>query len=171
MLMWLWLWSLFQLMVDWLSRILCVQNKPSQPKQETATCSKAKWSNCHVNNADRNGKLSDSDFKFAKVRLLDNGVEANRMLARQESFDSCNFESYSDRTQGSGTQSRQWPLLEEVRGIREALQRHEDKRLSKEERERRIREWRVIACVTDRVFFIIYVCMNFVGLMVIFWGT
>lgn len=162
--------SLLQLMVDWLSSILCVKKK-TQAKEQAAASSRINWSNCHVNNADRNGRLSDSDFKFAKVRLLDNGVETSRMLARQESFDSCNFESYSDRTQGSGTQGRQWPLLDEVRGIREVLQRHEDKRVSKEERERRIREWRIIACVTDRVFFIVYVMINFVGLMVIFLGT
>lgn len=165
---------MLQLMVDWLSGILCVQNKMSPAKEQTSASSSGRgnWSSCHANSAaDRNGKLSDSDFKFAKVRLLDNGVDSSRMLARQESFDSCNFESYSERTQGSSPHSRHGPLLEEVRGIREALQRHEDKRLSTEERERRVREWRVIACVTDRVFFLVYVVINFAGLMVIFLGT
>ena len=66
---------------------------------------------------------------------------------------------------------RNAPLLEEVRGIRETLQAYEDKRISREDNDRRVREWRVIACVTDRLFFITYVIINFIGLMVIFLGT
>lgn len=166
-------------MVDWLSHVMCVTNKPKHGKDfhitSVAASSSAKmnWSN-HINGKGKNGRLSDPEFKFAKVRLLDNGVDqqqqqqqASRMLATQESFDSCNFECYSDRTTGS----RNGPLLDEVRGIRDILQRHEDWRVSKEERERRIWEWRVIACVTDRVFFVMYVIINFAGLMVIFLGT
>ncbi|KAL8577715.1 hypothetical protein ACOMHN_062329 [Nucella lapillus] len=213
-------------MIDWLSRMMCVQNRPRRNSwngKEAAACKNSNnimtWSSVNGCN-DKNGKRnnSDCDARMAKVRLLDNGVDSSPgvgMLARHESFDSCtNFDTFqekapvsgaggfSDRVTGPGVFSEkssgsgggfsekspgcagfsdksagsrgcpyQASLLDEVKGIKEVLQRHENKRLSIEERDRRIREWRVIACVTDRLFFIMYVIIHFVGLMVIFLGT
>nr|KAG5707552.1 hypothetical protein BaRGS_001100 [Batillaria attramentaria] len=167
------------IMIDWLSHILCVQNRVRRARKEQPGLTKRNWNTCITK--DMNGKPSDNDFRYAKVRLLDNGVDSRvslepsktssepRMLAQQESFDSCNFECYSDR--GAPAGNRFGPLLEEVKGIKDVLQRYQDRQDSVEERERLVREWRVIACVTDRLFFIMYVIINFVGLMVIFLGT
>lgn len=60
------------------------------------------------------------------------------------------------------------PLMEEVRAIRDILEKVRDKKAKMEEKDKYVREWRVIACVTDRIIFITYVLINFVGLLVIF---
>ncbi|ESO84738.1 hypothetical protein LOTGIDRAFT_131629, partial [Lottia gigantea] len=59
-------------------------------------------------------------------------------------------------------------LLEEVRAIREMLEKVREKKAKAEEKEKYVREWRVIACVTDRVIFIFYLLVNTVGLICIF---
>ncbi|KAL8585380.1 hypothetical protein ACOMHN_052194 [Nucella lapillus] len=60
------------------------------------------------------------------------------------------------------------PLMEEVRAIRDILEKVRDKKAKMEEKDKYVREWRVIACVTDRVIFITYLFINFIGLLVIF---
>lgn len=59
-------------------------------------------------------------------------------------------------------------VLEEVRTIRELLERVRDKKARAEEKDKLAREWRVVAIVTDRIIFAVYVLINFTGVLIIF---
>ena len=58
-------------------------------------------------------------------------------------------------------------VLEEVRSIRDMLERVKEKKAKVEEKDKIAREWRVVSMVFDRMIFIVYVFVNFTGLLVI----
>ncbi|XP_041365006.1 neuronal acetylcholine receptor subunit alpha-7-like [Gigantopelta aegis] len=146
-------------MVDGVARVLCLRTKLTEGEMPPVT---KNWSACIR-------KYPDRDIKFAKVRLLDNGVDS-RTTHQKESpeaglgengLDPAIDKNYSTRTN----------ILHEVRSIRELLEKNEDRKLKQEERERYNREWKVIACITDRLFFIIYVLINIGGIVMTFKGV
>jgi hypothetical protein len=55
-----------------------------------------------------------------------------------------------------------------VRAIRDILEKVRDKKAKLDEKEKYMREWRVISCLTDRTLFIIYVIVDVICVMVIF---
>lgn len=76
-----------------------------------------------------------------------------------------------DRDLGYDTvpeRDNQISLLQEVRRIRDILLKSEDKRSIEEEKNLNLKEWRIIACVTDRIFFVIYVTLNVVIIALLF---
>ena len=146
-------------MVDGVARLLCLRTKLTEGEMPPVT---KNWNACIR-------KYPDRDLKFAKVRLLDNGVDS-RMAHLKDSpeaglgengIDAGIDKNYSTRTS----------ILHEVRSIRELLEKNEERKLKQEERERYNREWKVIACVTDRLFFIIYVLINIGGVVMTFKGA
>lgn len=59
-------------------------------------------------------------------------------------------------------------LTEDIRIIREILEKYQDKQKKNEIKDKHIREWRVISCITDRLFFSFYLIINVVGVVFIF---
>ncbi|PVD38330.1 hypothetical protein C0Q70_00942 [Pomacea canaliculata] len=147
------------LMIDWLSRVFCVHEKVQIPRYEQTGGATISWTTSN----EQNGKLPEPEVKFVKLRLLDHETDS-RMFAKQESFESCSWDSFSEK---SSFLFKNNALLEEVRGIREVIQRHEAKKLAAGEKEKVVLEWRIISCVTDRLCFAVYIVINIVGLLVI----
>ncbi|XP_046582869.1 neuronal acetylcholine receptor subunit beta-3-like [Haliotis rubra] len=139
-----------------IATLLCLRDKIIDPEENMETKKESSKSY-----KDTKNKFPEADFKFSKVRLLDNGIDY-RVTPQTEGSD---LDAFLDR---GGFRSG--AILEEVRGIRDILEKNEEKKRARDERERYIREWRVIACVTDRFFFLIYVIINIVGITVIFKG-
>ncbi|KAK3785418.1 hypothetical protein RRG08_045172 [Elysia crispata] len=110
---------------------------------------------------------SEGDLKLAKVRLLDNGVTA-RAAPPTDHYDTLEKDLGYDSVPERDVSAL---LLEEVKVIKELLMREQEKRQSEVERDKYLREWRVIACITDRVFFVLYVAINVVTIVVLFCGT
>ncbi|CAL1530115.1 unnamed protein product [Lymnaea stagnalis] len=125
------------------------------------------WSDLSRPN-ERKPTAAENDFKMAKSRLLDNGVNP-RMFAQPEVFEpserDCGYDSVLEHSSTSG------PLMEEIRRIKEILLTHQEKRQKEEVKATNIREWRLIACITDRIFFTAYVLLNVVTIIVLFCGT
>lgn len=149
-------------MIDWLSRVFCVHEKVQIPRYEQTGGATISWTTSN----EQNGKVPEPEVKFVKLRLLDHETDS-RMFAKQESFESCSWDSFSEK---SSFLFKNNALLEEVRGIREVIQRHEAKKLAAGEKEKVVLEWRIISCVTDRLCFAVYIVINIVGLLVILFG-
>lgn len=114
-------------------------------------------------------KFPGTDIKYAKVRLLDtpNGREIGQKLSMAHEI--IEYQQLRDR---DSLRHMEDPLkaemLDEIRSIREMVERVKEQKVRREDHEKFIREWRVIACITDRFFFVIYVIVNAVSLIVIF---
>lgn len=151
-------------MVDWLSTPLGVHETAKDARKDASPEAKSR---CLFIASDKpGGAISARENLSAKVRLLDSSVES-RMLARQESFDSNWLEPYGAAPDRNEPLAKYEPLLSEVRGIRELLRRYEAKKVKADDREKSVREWRIIACATDRLFFVLYIAINVMGLLVI----
>ncbi|KAH9502550.1 Neuronal acetylcholine receptor subunit alpha-9 [Bulinus truncatus] len=117
-------------------------------------------------NASLNTQLDE--FKMSKVRLLDNGINP-RMFAQPEVFE-CNesgnfeYDSFPDRELSS-------IIVEEVTQIKKLLLNHQAKKDRAEVNARYLKEWQVIASVTDRIFFTVYLAVNVITVFVLFCGT
>ena len=156
-------------MIDGAARGLCIRSKIVEPENTPPTPKKT-WSTGRVI-GETKGQYPYTDIRFAQVRLLDNGTDAkcaNQEFAEpggqsQQMGDEFNTQ-FRNGTGGSGQ------LLDEVRAIRDMLEKVKEKKAKVEEKEKYVREWRIIACVTDRLIFIFYLLVNVVGLAVIFLG-
>ncbi|XP_046582842.1 neuronal acetylcholine receptor subunit alpha-10-like isoform X2 [Haliotis rubra] len=151
-------------MIDVVARGLCLRNKIVEPDYSPFTPKKS-WNTGRVGGEAR-GQYPYTDIRFAQVRLLDNGVEGSKNQT-ENGGDAGSYQS-ADDTGRAGMASG--PLLDEIKAIRDILEKVRDKKAKMEEKEKYVREWRVIACVTDRMIFIFYLSVNIVGLGVIFLG-
>ncbi|KAK6169108.1 hypothetical protein SNE40_020223 [Patella caerulea] len=146
--------------IDVLARALCLRDKIVEPEYSPLT---PKKTGRVVGEA--RGQYPYRDIRFGQVRLLDNGMD------KPGNNDSSNDNSFSFTTPGEDqfNFNRYYgPVLEEVRSIREMLEKVREKKAKIEEKEKYVREWRVIACVTDRIIFIFYLLVNIIGLIAIF---
>ncbi|XP_025101181.1 neuronal acetylcholine receptor subunit alpha-10-like [Pomacea canaliculata] len=165
------------LMIDIIARILCLRDKVADPDYSTSSEKKPSrsWNTGRVGGNPK-GQYPYTDVNFAQVRLLDNGAEKSRgtpppppppgsgsVGAFGEMADN-GFQQGGDDFSSPGVA----PLMEEVRAIRDILEKVRDKKNKMDEKEKFVREWRIISCVTDRVIFITYLLINFIGLTVIF---
>lgn len=108
-------------------------------------------------------KYPGMDLKFAKVRLLNNGTDESLPPTLAERF--AEQRQANDENKYDNCRSA---LIEEVRLIREILQKVKDSTLGQVEKQKHLREWRVIACVMDRMFFVFYFIANTSAIVVIF---
>ncbi|KAK3758937.1 hypothetical protein RRG08_016016 [Elysia crispata] len=114
------------------------------------------------------GMLPKKRWNAGRVRLLDNGVDK-----RDQGFDGgmdgrghgFQFPPIGDEFLAHSQANAQ--VLEEIRNIRELLERVRDKKSRMEEKDKLFREWRMVALVTDRMLFTFYVMVNCVGLLVL----
>ena len=109
--------------------------------------------------------FSDPETLCAKVHLLD--VDNN--------FDSkTDLEDDGLAEDGAAAEHDEWEeedterLMSELGSIRETMAVMEEQRETNEVKLRHIREWRIIAVVLDRLFFLVYVTVNALGVAAIF---
>lgn len=108
----------------------------------------------------------DTEMRYAKVRLLDNGRDSRGVNACSENVEHNNVNHNSQL----GDLCLNTGFADDIRAIREILEQFKDKKAKAELKEKCLREWKVICCVTDRLFFISYLVINVVGIIVIFFG-
>lgn len=116
---------------------------------------------------------TETDFKMGQVRVLENG-DNSRVIVQQEVAVQQEVVENSDRDYGYDSVPEREAtavLLEDVRSIKELLLRSQDEREREEKKNVYLREWRVIACITDRIFFVVYVVINTVTIGVLFCGS
>lgn len=141
-------------MIDYIAGILCLKKQLLEPDYKI-----------HMNNY-KKSQYADAEARYAKVRLLDNGLD-NRGIGVK----ACNEVEHNNI---HGTQLGEMCLntnfSDDIHTIREILEQFRDKKAKAELKEKCLREWKVICCVTDRLFFISYLLINVVGIIVIFFG-
>ncbi|KAK3090352.1 hypothetical protein FSP39_011112, partial [Pinctada imbricata] len=61
-------------------------------------------------------------------------------------------------------------IAEDLRMIREILENYKERKEKAERKEKHVREWRIICCITDRLFFLLYLLVNIIGICIIFFA-
>ncbi|XP_059147495.1 neuronal acetylcholine receptor subunit alpha-2-like [Physella acuta] len=166
-------------MINFMARILCITDQFLEKENAPVVAGppKKRWNAGRVGGDTNRPQYPYTDISFAQVRLLDNGAEK-----RQQEQDMCGGGG------GNGLDGRGGPgfafppigdeylshsqsnlqVLEEVKAIRDMLEKVREKKAKAAEKDKIYHEWRVVGLVTDRVIFSFYVVTNFVGLMIIF---
>lgn len=146
-------------MIDGIATILCMRRQLMEPENRTEA-------NNHSYSA--GNKYIDPESKYARIRLLDNGNNGNptQSFGMQSHCDVDQNNVHSNFKEAVLPQN----VVDDIHSIREALDQLKDKRAKQELKEKCLREWKVICCVTDRLFFIMYLFINVVGIIVIFYG-
>lgn len=140
-------------MIDIVARVFMIRDKLIEKQPEPPQ--KNSWNMKYTGGA--TATLPDADMKFAKVRLLDEGKEDGYEPNNKD----CNIERLNIIRSS---------LSEDIRIIREILEAYREKKTKMEQKEKYLREWKVICCVTDRLFFLMYLIINTVGIIIIFFG-
>ncbi|KAL5018214.1 hypothetical protein ScPMuIL_003936 [Solemya velum] len=144
-----------RLLINGVARLLCIHHTLEHESDTPNT--KNNW-NSKVGEGNKT-KFIDMESKLAKVRLLDNCNDKLPLSRSTDTFDQNNEEKYGILRSS---------LAEDIHVIREILEKYKEKKMQNELRDKSIREWRVICCVTDRLFFILYLAINITGILVIF---
>ncbi|KAL4239615.1 hypothetical protein ACF0H5_000423 [Mactra antiquata] len=142
------------IMIDGIATILCLKSQLLEPDYK-ADMRRYKDQNQY-----------NTEMRYAKVRLLDNGRDSRGVNACCETTDHNNV----NHNNVLGDMCLNTGFAEDIRAIREILEHFKDKKAKAELKEKCLREWKVICCVTDRLFFISYLVINVVGIIVIFFG-
>ena len=112
-------------------------------------------------------KCQNSGKHYTQVRLVDNGKE-------EIQFNNVgHFGQHTSDQANHPLDTNHQPLTkleDDIRVIREILETYNDSKAKAERKEKYLREWKVICCITDRMFFILYLLLNVVGIVVIFFG-
>jgi len=146
-------------MIDGIAVVLCLREQLLEPETRSDT-------NNHTYAA--GNAYKDPEAKYARIRLLDNGNNGNR---NQNFGMSSPVEMECNNVQSSYKEfNLPSNVMDDIHSIREALDQMKEKRVKAETKEKCLREWKVICCVTDRLFFIMYLFINVVGIIVIFCG-
>ena len=153
----------FQIMIDCVATCLFLRDTLIE-KQEVKTKS---WETRLK--AKNQYKCQNSGKHYTQVRLVESGKEEIQFN---------NFGHYGQNSQTSSDQAIHplethmsfSKLEDDIRAIREILEAYSDKKTKAEQKERNLREWKVICCITDRMFFIVYLLINICGIIVIFFG-
>ena len=150
-------------MIDFIARVLFLKDTLIE-KQEVKTKS---WETRLK--AKNQYKCQNSGKHYTQVRLVESGtdeIQFNNIghfgQHGQHSPDQSNFHMESNM---SFTK-----LEDDIRAIREILEAYNEKKAKTEQKEKNLREWKVICCITDRLFFILYLLINICGIIVIFFG-
>ena len=118
------------------------------------------------------------DIKFDRVGMLEAQSEASWSRAPTSNGNPASGRQCGGVGEGEGAgdsldslQSLCSSLEWEVKEIRRHLKAAADRAASKEDMEKRAREWKVVALVLDRLFFFIYLLILFVSAFTLFKTT
>ncbi|XP_063446518.1 neuronal acetylcholine receptor subunit alpha-2-like [Mytilus trossulus] len=149
------LW-LRKLMIDVVARLFCIRDKLVENEERNDETVRNLWS--MKMSSDKNCNAAEE--KGARVRLL---AEKKEEFYRSDIYE--NGQSNGDIDFSIPMRSG---LAEDIRVIREIVEKYQDQKKRNEIREKHIREWKVICCITDRLFFLLYLLINIVGVVIIF---
>lgn len=145
-------------MIDCVASVLFLRHHLLEPENKPTT-------NNHNNYATGNNYI-DPENMYARVHLLDNGQQKQNF---GEVTSPCDIEN--NDVQATIPEFRlPSNIVDDIHAVREALDQFKEKRAKAEMKEKCLREWKVICCVTDRLFFIMYLLINIIGIIVIFYG-
>ncbi|XP_076458367.1 neuronal acetylcholine receptor subunit alpha-10-like isoform X1 [Babylonia areolata] len=158
--------------IDGLARVLCMRQSFLEPRNDVTTPKKT-WSTF----VSTYRSFSDPETLCAKVHLLE--VDDNPDSKAELDDDDCaGLQDLFAEASGAGVgeeegEEEDWEeeaahLVTEVGSIREMMTLLEERRDSSEAKMRHIKEWRIIAVVLDRLFFLVYIAINLLGLAAIF---
>ncbi|GFN91884.1 neuronal acetylcholine receptor subunit alpha-7 [Plakobranchus ocellatus] len=161
--------------IDTAARMFCVQEVLRERRHQPPTTPRKMWST-YVTGV---RSQSDPETLVAKTHLLEARPFNRRELRDYGAFqevtsDFCDpdepststaFNSYSYSASASPSTSDEAMLVDEVACIREMMEEDEAYQESLEQGLRYTQEWRMIACVMDRIFFTFYIIVNFLGLL------
>ncbi|XP_005098514.1 neuronal acetylcholine receptor subunit alpha-3-like isoform X1 [Aplysia californica] len=175
-------------MINFMARVLCLRDKIIE-KDSTPVINcppKKRWNVGRVGGDNTRPQYPYTDITCAQVRLLNNDVEKRQIYHEGGDGGGGDGRGGPESRGGGdcgGSTGFQFPpigdeflshvqsnakVLEEVKSIREILERVKEKKARAEEKDKLAREWRIVAMVFDRIIFAIYVVINFTGLLVIF---
>uniref|UniRef100_A0A2C9K3Z8 Uncharacterized protein n=1 Tax=Biomphalaria glabrata TaxID=6526 RepID=A0A2C9K3Z8_BIOGL len=149
-------------MINFMARVLCVRDQLFEKEANPVVATgqpKKRWTAGRV-------RLLDNG---AEKRLQDQGVDGGE--CRGGGMDSRGvpgfaFPPIGDEYLSHSQSSAQ--VLEELKAIREMLEKVREKKARAEEKDKVVHEWRMVGLVTDRIIFCFYLVTNCIGLMVIF---
>lgn len=140
-------------MIDGIATVLCLRSQLLEPDYKT-----------DMHNYKRS-QYADAEARYAKVRLLDNGRDKKGVTTNYNDVEHNNVHGNQ-----LGDLCLNSSFADDIHAIREILEQFKDKKAKAELKEKCLREWKVICCVTDRLFFISYLLINIIGIVVIFFG-
>lgn len=143
-------------MIDCIASVLCLRKQLLEPENRQV-------SNNH--SYPTGNSYVDPETKYARVRLLGNGNRQNYGMQSP-----CDAEHNNVNTQCLKDFCLPPNVIDDIHAIREALDQFKEKKSKAELKEKCLREWKVICCVLDRLFFIMYLFINVIGIIVIFYG-
>nr|XP_022313438.1 neuronal acetylcholine receptor subunit alpha-10-like [Crassostrea virginica] len=154
------------LMIDILARIFFIRGQLVEEEQmessQKVVCSQVRLLN--------DGK-EEQTFRLPKPPSMQNtGIQQNSGTHAQHVFEQNNCHTSPDGNENDRLSILKSSLAADLRKIREILEFHRDKKEKAEKKDKYLREWRVICCVTDRFFFILYLIVNISIIVVIFYG-
>lgn len=153
-------------MIDILARIFFIRGQLVEEEQmessQKVVCSQVRLLN--------DGK-EEQTFRLPKPPSMQNtGIQQNSGTHAQHVFEQNNCHISPDGNENDRLSILKSSLAADLRKIREILEFHRDKKEKAEKKDKYLREWRVICCVTDRFFFILYLIVNISIIVVIFYG-
>ncbi|XP_061175747.1 neuronal acetylcholine receptor subunit alpha-4-like [Saccostrea echinata] len=152
------------LMIDIVARVFFIRHQLVE-EQQTDTSQKVVCSQVRLLN---DGK-EERTFTMPKPPSMQNtGLQQNSGV--QNIFEQNNCHTSPDSNENDRLNILKSSLATDLRKIREILEFHRDKKEKAERKEKHVREWRVICCVTDRLFFLCYLIINITMIIVIFYG-
>ena len=150
-------------MIDFVARVFFIRNKlidESQPENAQKV----------IDKCSRVPLLNDT--KDERTYCLPKPMQGTQPL--QNVFENCTQNGTITRELSNTDLDRlgilRSSIAEDLRIIRDILENYKDKKEKAEKKEKFVREWRVICCVTDRLFFIIYLFVNIIGICIIFFA-
>ncbi|KAK6169111.1 hypothetical protein SNE40_020225 [Patella caerulea] len=143
---------------DGVAKVMCLGDMISEVQREYSH--KKLWTSYVTTEPDE----EDSEMACARVRLLENGIDS-RSTINDIGLDDSSCEPSPRRRTPCRVPAN--PLSTEVSAIREIISRFDERKANEDIRKRNTEEWRIIACVVDRVFFTFYVLINILGIAAI----
>ena len=146
-------------MIEGIARILCLRNDllENEPLKTVKT------------NKNNFAYHSNTKSTECEVQLLDNDRDNHNQNFGMSTKE--DVKQNGMNTSGGVHEITLSPnLTEDIRIIREMLEQVRNKKAKVEQKEKCLREWKVICCVTDRMFFMCYLLINITGIVVIFFG-
>ncbi|XP_052059416.1 neuronal acetylcholine receptor subunit alpha-7-like [Mytilus californianus] len=145
-----------KLMIDVVARLFFIRDKLIENEERNDETVRNLWSMKMA--SDKNCNAAED--KGVRVRLL---AEKKEEFYRADLYE--NGQSNGDIDFSIPIRSG---LAEDIRVIREIVEKYQDQKKRNEIKEKHIREWKVICCITDRLFFLLYLIINIVGVIIIF---
>ncbi|XP_035825682.1 uncharacterized protein LOC118477693 [Aplysia californica] len=113
---------------------------------------------------------SDPETLVAKIHLLHGHDGSKQEMRNYSTFQdvTSDFCTEPSTSTACASTSEETNLVDEVTSVRELIDEEMNLQDSMEQSKKYTHEWRMIACVMDRIFFTLYISVNVIGLLTLF---